>query len=196
MIDWAGQEPERGDLEAVVREAQRGNRRAFDMLCEHCSDMVFRVVYGIVGDYGLAQEVTQDVLVKMYRKLPTCRQPAKFISWLLTIATNESRNALRGKQNAWWRRRRSYEEAVATGLDRPATELQPPDQAFALEQQDVIRQAVNRLSPELREVIVLHYYLDMTCEELADVLNRPVGTVKSRLHAAREKLQTDLGGKL
>jgi RNA polymerase sigma-70 factor (ECF subfamily) len=196
MIDRLGQDPEDWDLEAVVREAQRGNRRAFDVLCERCSDMVFRTVYGFLGDYGLAQEVTQDVFVKVYRKLPTCRQPAKFISWLLTIATNESRNALRGKKNAWWRRRHSYEEAIATGLERPATDPQPPDQAITHEQQQVIRQAVHRLSPELREVIVLHYYVDMTYEEIADVLNCPIGTVKSRLHTARAKLEKDLGGQL
>lgn len=195
MLDRVGQDPEYWDLESVVREAQRGNRRAFEVLCERYTDMVFRTAYAMLRDYDLAQEVTQDVFVKAYNKLNTCH-PATFKAWLLKITTNECRNNLRGKRKAWWRSLLSYEQVYAAGPGRPADAPLPLDQVIHHEQQQEIWEALGDLSPELREVVVLHYFNNMQYEEIAQVLQCPIGTVKSRLHAARAKLHTVLRGAL
>jgi len=170
-----------------VAQVQEGNLDAFEGLYERYKTMIFRTAYGITHDRAAAEEITQECFVRAYRSMnrvdtSTCLGP-----WLHRIAVNLSYN--------WWRvarRRCIVPLEVAEEMSLPASDNAPMRAAQSNEMQRVITEAVQSLRFEQRATIILFYLNGLSLEEIAYVLNCPVGTVKSRLHYGRRILKKKL----
>jgi RNA polymerase sigma-70 factor (ECF subfamily) len=168
------------DTDLVVR-AQRGDREAYAVLATGVADRFLAVARRILRDIDLAEDATQQALVAIWRDLPKLRDPARFEAWsyrvLLRACYAEGRNERR------W---------------EPNLRLLPADQPIATDglssviDRDQLENAFRRLSVQHRAVVVLHHYLDLPADRVAEMLDIPVGTVHSRLHYAMRGLRAAL----
>ena len=181
---------------ALVRRCRRGETEAFGLLVARHDKRVYALVARVLGP-GAApddvDDVAQDVFVQAWRALPKFRQDARFSTWLYRIATN-----MAIKQ--WHRAKQSHQRAVSSE-DLPETvraaladpRAGPADEAQQRARDQALRTAIERLPEKQRTVVLLHYFEDHTCEEVAALLDCSVGTVWSRLHYACRKLRGQLG---
>lgn len=154
----------------------------FDRLYENYATDVLRVAYYYLGNREMAEDVTQDVFVKLLTNKPSLEE-GKEKAWLLKVALNRCRDL--------WRS--SWIKKVVLG--HPGFECFPaPDMIGQLADQQTLTEAVNRLKPEFKEVVLLFYYQGFSVSDIASMLEIAEGTVSSRLSRAREKLQKDLKG--
>lgn len=158
----------------LVRAAAAGDDEAFTELVRLVQPHVWRFLLHLTGDRDVAAELTQDTLVAAHRALPRFRFESSVSTWLLRIA----RNAATDHHRRVVRRARLVEQAAA--ITRTST----PDVADAAE----VRAAIAALPPHLREIFVLTEVFGLRYREAADVLDVPVGTVKSRMFAARRTM--------
>lgn len=155
---------------------------SFDDLYERYATDVLRVAYYYLGNREQAEDVTQDVFVKLITNRPTLEE-GREKAWLLKVALNRCRDL--------WRS--SWIKKVVLG--HPGFECFPaPDMIGQLADQQTLSEAVNRLKPEFKEVVLLFYYQGFSVAEIAGMLEIAEGTVSSRLSRAREKLQKELKG--
>ncbi len=166
--------------EELVRRAQKGDRDAFDMLMVSTVDRLLGIARIILRDLDLAEDATQEALVRCWRDLPKLRSVERFEAWLHRLLINAVLDESRRD------RRRS---AHLTVLRSQPIE---PDGTSAFADRDALRQAYGRLSIDHRTSIVLHFYLGLTVEESAVTLGIPTGTAKSRLHYATESMRAAL----
>lgn len=166
-----------GWVDLLVQRARTGDLAAFEQLAERSLPEVYRLAAAMVGpDEG--RDVAQEALVAAWRELPRLRQTDRFDSWLRSIVMNRARNALRS------RRRRPTVSLIEDHGVGPADESIP-----ATQRRLDIESAFGGISTDQREVVVLHYLLDLPLREVAGVLGVPEGTVKSRLHAGLNALR-------
>lgn len=161
----------------LVLQAQSGDRAALEALLEAVQDPLYRYVLGLTGDRSVADDVLQDTLVRMYRKLRWLDDPALFRPWAYRIASREAFRSM-GR-----RRQRQEREVDDSELDA----LQSVD-AVRPEPGDLDR-LISQASPASRAVLLLHYQNDLTIEEVAGVLGISAGTVKSRLAYGLRRLR-------
>lgn len=179
------------DLESEDPETRR---RALGRLYERHHRRVFNVAWRVLGDWGLAQDVTQDVFVQLSDRISSFRREAGLTSWIYRITVNRAIDARRreARRPAWRMGAGPLDEIVR----RPRGDVEIPDPAQGLEQDALARrvqEALSHLSPKLRAIAVLRYVEGLTYEELAEVLGCAPGTVKSRLSRAHAALQHWLG---
>ena len=182
------------DLE-LVRELESDDpgrrRRALGRLYERHHRRVFNVAWRVLGDWGLAQDVTQDVFLHLAERISSFRGEAGLTSWIYRITVNRAIDARRREKRrpAWRMGDTPLEEVVR----RPRGDPQPVDEpGVGIDQDDRERRiqgALGRLSPKLRAIVVLRYIEGLTYEQLAEVLGCARGTVKSRLNRAHAALQ-------
>ena len=155
----------------------RMDERQFEALYEKYANDVLRVSYFYLGDRQKAEEVTQDVFVRLLTHTPELI-PGREKAWLLKVALNRCRDLWRA---AWVKR---------VVLGSPAMELTPAPGNLddRLEKQELM-QAIHRLPTDFREVILLHYYQGYGIAEIAAMLGVPEGTISSRLSRGRKKLE-------
>ncbi|MFZ8886564.1 MAG: RNA polymerase sigma factor [Steroidobacteraceae bacterium] len=164
--------------EALVQRCRRGDRRAFEALVVRYQRPVYNAALRMLRNPEDARDVAQVTFLKAYERLGDFNPQFRFYSWLYRIALNESIN--HGK------RRRSHEEL--SGNERDAAN--GPEQALGLAQlDDALQEAIMSLSEDNRTLIVLHYVLGSSYEDMAVTLDIPAKTVKSRLFSARQKLK-------
>ena len=168
------------DEAALVARCLRGDPDAFEPLVKRYERVLFSVALRLVGDYEDARDATQNAFVRAYVHLETFDPTRKFFSWIYRIVVNECLNVRRA--------RRPQERLVDTLEARPT-----PDGVEALEQRDQIQVALQGLTEEYREVIVLRHFADMSYAEISEVVGVPEKTVRSRLFSARQRLGTMLG---
>lgn len=166
--------------DSLVERAQNGDLRAFEELAERHLPSVYRMAVGIVGPDD-ARDVAQETMVAAWRTLPKLRDADRFEPWLHAIATNRARNALRT------RRRRPV---VALGDEHMSRLVTEPTAEVHLRM--AVESTFGLLSPDVREVFVLHYVLDKPLREVARILGIREGTVKSRLNAGLRTLRRRL----
>jgi RNA polymerase sigma-70 factor, ECF subfamily len=190
--DLSRQSPESD--EQLLCRLRAGEREVFGPLVRRFERELFGYLRRYLGDDDLADDVFQNTFVQVFLKIAQYEpgRPAK--PWLYAIATNQAIDALRRKNR---RADQRADGAVAPddeGEPRPLFELiaapdtGPPDHAERAEQRALVRAAVSRLPDLLRQVVLLAYFQGLKYKEVAEVLDIPVGTVKSRLHAALTKL--------
>jgi RNA polymerase sigma-70 factor, ECF subfamily len=173
----------------LVREAQSGDQEAFTALYRHYGALVYRTAYLLLGDAGRAEELTQDVFVRLHSRLGQYRPDrGAFTTWLHSITVNTALNERRRRLLAWL----SLDRASADGLELQDHRQPPLHLALRGEEHRRIWQAVQRLPIKLRAAVVLRYYHDLSYQELAEALGCPIGTVRSRLHAAHARLRIEL----
>ena len=172
-----------GGEEELVQAAQvRDDTAYFEELYEKYATDVLRVSYFYLGDRQKAEDVCQDVFVRLITTSPTL-QEGREKAWLLKVALNRCRDLWRG---AWLKR---------VVLGSPAFELVPaPDEIDSLAEKQEIMQAINQLPATFKEVILLHYYQGYGISEIAEMMELPEGTISSRLSRGRKKLETILKG--
>lgn len=175
------------DYDLIQRVLDR-DENAFTVLVKKYQKWVHTLVWRKIGDFHIAEEITQDVFLKAYKKLPTLKPPYNFPGWLYVIATRRC--------IAWKRKKRLH----TTSLDAmPAVQIEELSytehdgrraEAAALERQ---RAAVKRLLEKLpeseRTVVTMHYLSEMSCEKISEFLGVSPNTIKSRLYRARKRLE-------
>lgn len=149
----------------------------FEELYTQYADDVLRMSYFYLGDRQQAEDVTQDVFVRLFT-MPPVLEPGKEKGWLLKVALNRCRDIWR---NAWVRR---------VVLGSPAMELAPApgDMDDRIERREMLS-AIHRLPADFRDVILLHYYQGYGISEISEMLGVPEGTISSRLSRGRKKLE-------
>ena len=171
-----------GEEELVQAAQVRDDTAYFEELYEKYATDVLRVSYFYLGDRQKAEDVCQDVFVRLITTSPTL-QEGREKAWLLKVALNRCRDLWRG---AWLKR---------VVLGSPAFELVPaPDEIDSLAEKQEIMQAINQLPATFKEVILLHYYQGYGISEIAEMMELPEGTISSRLSRGRKKLETILKG--
>ena len=168
------------DTELVIR-AQRGDEGAFTSLAVAVGDRLHAVAHRILRDTDLAEDATQQALLNVWRDLPRLRDPARFDAWSYRLLV-----------------RACYAEGRRTRRWAPNLRLLPADEPLAgdglstVVDRDQLERGFRRLSIEHRAVVVLHHYLDMPLDQVAETLGVPAGTVRSRLHYAMQGLRAAL----
>ena len=168
------------DTELVIR-AQRGDESAFAALAQTAADRLHAVAHRILRDLELADDATQQALLAIWRTLPQLRDPERFDAWsyrLLVRACYAEGRRARGR----------LESRPLLPTDAPAQ----VDAAALVADRDELERGFQRLSIDHRAVVVLHHYLGMPLEQVADALGVPAGTVRSRHHHAMRGLRAAL----
>lgn len=170
-----------GQLNALVERSKRGDTAAFEELTVQYSTDLYRLAAAMVGPDDAA-DMVQDAFVSAWRELSRLRDSDKWESWLRSILMNRCRNALRT------RTRRPH--LVVLDPEGPASAYQPSHEPMReLDSRWAMEDALARLRPEDRAVIVLFYLADMPLPQVASVLGLRLGTVKSRLNAGLQALR-------
>jgi RNA polymerase sigma-70 factor (ECF subfamily) len=164
-----------------VDRAKQGDGEAFDALARMVGDRCMAIAYRILRDADLADDAVQAALITAWRELRTLRDPDRFEPWLHRILTNECYAEAR-------RRTRRPGDIRILPVDRG----QEADGILTVNDRDQLNRAFRRLTLEQRAVLVFHHYLDLPVVEVADRLDIPVGTVKSRLYHATAALRASL----
>ena len=176
--------PDRALDEYLVVLSQTGSRDALDGLARRWTPRLLRYARRVLGGSSeaaeAARDVVQDTWIGVIRGLRGLRDPAQFPAWIYGIATRKCADAIRANR----RRRSVAAESAAGASDR--------DEEWAPERQMDLSTAIRTLPPMHRAVVHLFYREDLSVEEIAAVLDVPAGTVKSRLHHAREALRRQL----
>jgi len=184
------------DEAELIQQTQLGDLNSFNRLVMEYQDMVFNQAFRVMGESYAAEDATQNAFISAYRKIKTYRG-GSFKSWLLRIVTNECYDELRR------RKRRpttplepesSFNEEVESPYWIADSEESPEDFATRTELSDAIQQCLNKLTNEFRIVIVLVDIQGMNYSEAAQVIGKPLGTIKSRLARARFKMRDCLKG--
>ena len=164
----------------LVDRARSGDREAFAVLASGAVDRLYAIARLVLRDADLAQDATQDALVRAWRDLPTLRDVERFDAWLHRLIVRSCADI--GRHRRRWR-------TEITVLQGEPAEL---DRADELADRDQLERGLRRLTTNQRTVLVLTFYLGLTPSELAVSLDIPVGTAKSRLHYAIEALRVAL----
>lgn len=170
-----------------VRSVQKGETDAFEVLVTRHQKAIFNLLYRLLGDYDEATEIAQEVFFSAYKSIRQFRREANFSTWLYRIAVNHANT--RRKSMSRFRERTIPLEAAAPVADRRPG---PDEAAEQREIQQTVQQALNSLEPNDAMIILLRDLQDVPYEEVARVLEIPIGTVKSRLHRARQVLKSKL----
>lgn len=187
-------DPDRRIAEAVVN----GNHQAYNQLIERYWSRIFARVYQLLNNREDAEEVTQDAFTKAFESLPDFRWEASFSTWLYQIASNLARNRY------WYWKRRQRDRGIS--LDLPLTEdgfslkdilpddvADPGDRMRWNEFQESVESHLDRLPEAHREIMSMRLLENLSYEEIGEVLDIPIGTVKSRIARARGCLTRSLG---
>ena len=173
--------------ETLVRQARAGDRSACEELFQRHRSDCYRCAYRLLGHEQDALDVVQEAMLKAFSALVDFDGRSGFRTWLLRIVTNAAYD---------WGRKRKRRPGGRGGDESPDHEMAiNEDPARRLHQQDQRReidQALNRLSSTLRETFILFAELGLSYKEIAETQNVKIGTVMSRIHAAREKLKAEL----
>lgn len=170
-----------------VRRVQRGDIDSFEVLVRRHQKAIFNLVYRLLGNYDEAAEVSQDVFLSAFKSIHQFRGEANFSTWLYRIGLNHA-STRRKSLNSAQRRQLPLDgtEVIANSTVDPAKNFEDK------EIQQRVQQALNSLDAEDARIILLRDLQDIPYDEVAEILDLPVGTVKSRLHRARQALKTSL----
>jgi RNA polymerase sigma-70 factor (ECF subfamily) len=183
------------DEDAIIEGMTRGDERAFRELVERFKKKVYFLALDMAGNPVDAEDISQEVFLKVHRSFGTFRKGAKLGSWLYRITYNASIDHLRRKGAAPEAMADELIESSA-GSDAGLPRRGPADPAAALESrqlQDRIACALDKVSPQEKAVFVLRHYEDLQLKDIALSLGLSVGSVKSYLFRAVRKLQKELG---
>ena len=186
-----------GDREVdqqLVERAQQGDKRAFEMLVVKYQRKLGRLLSRMVRDPGEVEDVTQEAFIKAYRALPNFRGESAFYTWLYRIAINTAKNYLVALgRRAPTSTEFDHEEAEtfeeAEGLRNDST---PEGELLGKEIANTVNKAMDALPDDLRTAITLREIEGLSYEEIASVMNCPIGTVRSRIFRAREAIAAEL----
>lgn len=183
---------EQSDLE-LVRRAQRGERGAFDLLVLRYQHKVIKLVARLLRDPTEAEDVAQESFIKAYRALGSFRGDSAFYTWLYRIAVNTARNTMASRQRRPLRYEAGLSETEQSVVDSRLRHVDTPEAvALSAEIRDRVNRTVEELPEDLSTAIVLREIEGLSYEEIAEAMDCPVGTVRSRIFRAREAIDKSL----
>jgi len=174
----------------LISRAAGGDSSAFQVLVERHRSMVYRVAYQFAGNHHDAEDIAQDVFIKVFRSLDRFRQDAQLTSWLYRIIMNaciDHRRRSRFSSSAAF-----GDEAEQTMLNAPEETPGPEERAYGSEPGQVLESEIGRLPKGQRVVFVMRHHQGMKLCEIAEALGLAEGTVKRQLHAAVHRLREAL----
>ncbi len=177
---------ERSDDE-LVGQCRAGDAEAFGVLVRRYAGRATRVAMGLLGDHADALDVSQEAFVRAWRNIRTFRGDSSFFTWYSVILRKLAMTSLR-------RRCRNTDVDLMDASTLPDRGFDPAVLAERSEQAEHVWRAVFHLPTRHREVIVLSHFEHQSYKEIAEILEIPIGTVMSRLHAARKALRAKLAG--
>lgn len=177
-----------------IKAVKKGDQNAFADIVEMYKDKVYQLCYRMLGNRHEAEDAAQEAFIRAYVNIHTYNPNLKFSSWLYRIATNLSIDRMRKKKPD------VYLDAEVAGTDGLTMHSQladeqrsPEDELEGLELQRTVQEAILKLPEKYRTVIVLKYIDELSLQEISEILDLPVGTVKTRIHRGREALRKYLG---
>ncbi len=182
--------------ESLVERTVRGDTHAYDELVCRWQRVIYNLVYRMLGKEFEAEEVCQDAFTAAYLNLKNFRREAKFSSWLYRIAINLSTSHLRKRQRAHLESLDAMHENGTAELDviqwNLAGQRSLEQQAVEEDRARRVRRAIERLPDDHRVIIILKEYQGLTFQEIAEILNIPTSTVKTRMYAGLNEMKKHL----
>ena len=172
-----------GEKLQIILRAQSGDREAFAILFEQYKNLVYKTAYLMLGESTEAEDTLQEIFVQVYKSLSGF-DPVKaaFTTWLYRVTFNYCLNHRRKKR------------PFTLPLEEISPALKSEFPSARLAEEEVLRQAIGRLTDRQRAVVILRYFWDVPYAEIAQILDIPLGTVKSRLDLALKTLRKDIEG--
>ncbi len=185
---------ERDIDQQIVERVQRGDKRAFDLLVTKYQRKIFRLLSRLIRDSGEIEDVAQEAFIKAYRALPNFRGESAFYTWLYRIAINTAKNHLVSQgRRAPTSTEAEVEEAENFDDADGLRDVNTPDAVLMSRQVgEAVNRAIERLPEDLRTAIVLRELEGLSYEEIAESMNCPIGTVRSRIFRARDAIANEL----
>lgn len=175
----------------LVQLAQKGNNKAFQLLVEQYALSVRKTVIGMLGEGAAAEDVAQEVFIRLHKALPKFRGDAQLSTYIHRIAVNLSLTELKKQQ-----RRRKWQLPFNRETTVQSHQIKGEDQQARKDLKDLIDLALQQIDADFRAVVVLRLVQGYSLKETADILNIPAGTVASRLARGQKKLQQILRNQL
>jgi len=178
----------------LVERAQRGDKHAFELLVSKYQRKLARLLSRFIRDSTEVEDVTQEAFIKAYRALPTFRGDSAFYTWLYRIGINTAKNYLVAMgRRAPTTTEIDSEEAEGFENGDQLRDLNTPEDELASKQvAETVNQTLGELPEELRTAITLREIEGLSYEDIANIMNCPIGTVRSRIFRAREAIATKL----
>jgi RNA polymerase sigma-70 factor, ECF subfamily len=184
-------------MEALVKkrilQVLKGDQDAFGEIVELYKDKVFQISYRMLGNRHEAEDIAQEAFIRAFININSFNIDLKFSTWLFRIATNLCIDRIRKKKPDY------YLDAEVAGTDGltmysqiPSKTDMPEKEVESLELEETIQREILKLPEKYRSVIVLKYIEDLSLIEISEILNLPIGTVKTRIHRGREALRKQL----
>jgi len=179
----------------LIRKTLKGEKDSFEILVLRYQKRIFNIIYRVTREESIVADLAQESFLKAYRGLDKFDFKASFYTWLVRIAINTSLNHVSSRQRnplAGTEELDSYVGTSAQFSEAGARSSNPEHEVLRNEQAASIRQAIDSLAEDLRVSIMLREVEGLSYEEIAEVMECPVGTVRSRIHRARKELQEKL----
>jgi RNA polymerase sigma-70 factor (ECF subfamily) len=172
-------------IDAVIQRCLDGDQAAWDEIVRLHWRRVFNIAYKFVGRHDLAEELTQDVFLKLFKSLDSFDRRANFQTWLISVSRNLCIDHYRSVRKERETMNRDVDPAELTPV---ATTRSPQQELEARDRVQLLRAALDKLAPTLRTAVLLRDIQELTYQEIADRLELPEGTVKSRINRGRTEL--------
>jgi RNA polymerase sigma-70 factor (ECF subfamily) len=173
----------------LVERVQKGDKRAFDLLVLKYQHKIFAVISRFIRDHAEVQDVAQDAFIKAYRALPNFRGESAFYTWMYRIAINTAKNYLVARNRRPPASDLDVEDAEFFAGNDAMHEMNTPERNLLRDElQAVIDQAFRDLPDDLRMAVTLREIDGLSYEEIAEAMDCPIGTVRSRIFRAREAI--------
>jgi RNA polymerase sigma-70 factor, ECF subfamily len=176
-----------------IKQVIKGDQDAFAEIVEIYSNSIFQLGYRMLGNRHEAEDIAQEAFIRAYVNIKSFNQDLKFSTWLFRIATNLCIDRIRKKKPDY------YLDAEVSGTDGLTMYSQlssnaplPETELESLELQESVQKEILKLPEKYRSVIVLKYIEELSLNEISEILDLPLGTVKTRIHRGREALRQQL----
>ena len=181
----------------LVKLALKGDQAAFAELVELYQEKLYHMAYRMLNNRQEAEDVVQDTFLRVYNNLERYDTTMKFSTWIYRIATNLSIDRLRKRKPVYSLDAESSEYEGLDGYSMiPSDNRTPESEMLISETQRIIHQAIDTLPPKYKTVMILRYIHELSLQEVGDILDMPVTTIKTRVHRGREFLRKKLEHKL
>lgn len=183
----------KNDDAKLIQRVLAGDDNAFSLLVRKYQKQVHALAWRKIGDFHIAEEITQDTFLKAYKRLVTLKKPQRFASWLYVIAANRCNSWLR-KKRLWMQPLEQLEETDNEQLQKATYSgyvVEENERTAVAAQREVVKKLLAKLQESERTVMTLHYFGEMSCTEIGTFLGVSANTIKSRLRRAQQRLRKE-----
>ena len=179
-----------GSDEILVARCQKGDRQAFELLIKKYQRRIFHLIYRMTQDPAVVEPLAQEVFLKAYRSISNFRGSSRFYTWLYRIAVNTSLSHIKKQSYEEIRERTHAYDLQVSSLQDDSIKTEDPEALFMRKEFfKHLLASLLRLPEELRTAVVLREFTGLNYEEIAEVMQVPLGTVRSRIFRARARLR-------